>query len=388
MIGAQDFSLTPDQLMIQESAAQFLDDRSASAMVRTAMESASGFDASLWTAMSKDLGWTGTHIPEAYGGLDLSFVELTLLLEQMGRRLACSPFFATVVMGATTLMMAADHETKARLLPQIASGELTATVGFGARGVDWDPAGVTAVAETVEGGYRLSGGFRHVPDGSTAALLLLVARLNGEIALFSVDANADGVTAREHANLDRTRRIAHVTLDGVIVDSTSLICRGTSLNDALARVRAMAGIALASEQLGAAQQCLDMTLAYAAERVQFGRPINSFQAVKHRCAEMMVKIEATRSAIYGAARFVTTTPDTASLLLEAACAKTFASEALFFCAQEAIQLHGGVGFTWEYDPHLYFKRAQASSQWFGSPAALREEVAVSLLDAARPVSCQ
>ena len=375
-----DFSLTSDQEMIRESAAQFLSERSSSNAVRAAMETVEGFDPSLWTAVGTELGWTATHTPEEYGGLGLSFIELTLLLEQMGRRLLCSPFFATVALGATALMEAASEDGKNRYLPDIASGELTATVGFGSRGVDWDPRAVSAVAKPIDQGYTLTGTFRHVPDGATATLLLLVAKLDGKSALFAVPSNTHGLEIREHENLDRTRRIAELRLEGVVVDRASILSEGSDLDDAMSRVRALAGIALAAEQLGGAQQCLDMTLAYAAERVQFGRTINSFQAVKHRCAEMMVKIEATRSAVFGAARAAVASPSTEELLLEAACAKTFASETFYFCAQEAIQLHGGVGFTWEYDPHLYFKRAQASSQWFGSPGALREEVAASLLD--------
>jgi alkylation response protein AidB-like acyl-CoA dehydrogenase len=151
--------------------------------------------------------------------------------------------------------------------------------------------------------------------------------------------------------------------------------------DALRRTEALAAIALAAEQLGGAQQCLDLTLAYTTERVQFGRSIASFQAVKHRCAEMMVRIEATRSAVHGAARAVGAAQPiaTGDLALEAACAKTFASETFFWCAQEAIQLHGGVGFTWDYDPQLYFKRAQASTHWLGDPDTLRERAAAALL---------
>jgi alkylation response protein AidB-like acyl-CoA dehydrogenase len=376
-----DFSLTQDQEMIRESAEQFLAERSTSEAVRKVMETAEGFDASLWACLGSELGWTATHIPEAYGGLGLSFVELTLVLEQMGRRLLCSPFFATVVLGATTLMEAGGEEARQRYLPDIAAGALTTTVGFGARGVDWDVDAVTAVAERVADGYVLSGTFGYVPDGATANLLLLVAKLEGACALFAVPPTAQGVVIREHASLDRTRRVTYVQLENVRIDRASLLSEGRHVADGMSRVRALAGIALAAEQVGGAQQCLDLTLAYAAERVQFGRTINSFQAVKHRCAEMMVKIEATRSAVFGAARVALTQPSTSELLLEAACAKTFASDTFFFCSQEAIQLHGGVGFTWEYDPHLYFKRAQASSHWLGSPEALREEIAASLLDA-------
>ena len=182
--------------------------------------------------------------------------------------------------------------------------------------------------------------------------------------------------------IDATRRLAEVRLAGVRLAPDALIAEGARVTEGLTRTAALAAIALAAEQLGGAQQCLDMTLAYISERVQFGRQIASFQAVKHRCALMMVQIEAARSAVYGAACVAASAPPTDALVMESACAKTLASEAFFFCAQEAIQLHGGVGFTWEYDPHLYFKRAQSSGAWLGAPDALRERVAAAMLDRA------
>lgn len=376
------FALSGDQQMVRDAAESFLTERSTSAAVRQAMESVTGFDPTLWRAIGRDLGWTATHIPEAYGGLGLSWVELTLILEQMGRRLLCSPFFGTVVVAATTLIEAAGDEAKDRYLPQIASGDCPAAVAFGERGVQWSPSGVTAKATRTDHGYRLDGKFLHVLDGNSASLFFVVARIDDEIALFAIPRESEGVSIMEHETIDRTRRVAQLVFSHVPLNHASMLARGSALDVALERVEALSAIGLAAEQLGGAQQCLDLTLSYAAQRVQFGRSINSFQAVKHRCAEMMVKIEATRSALYGAARSATPATTTRDLVLEAATLKAFASDAFYFCAAEAIQLHGGVGFTWEYDPHLYFKRAQAGTHWFGSPDQWRAKVAAQLLAAA------
>jgi alkylation response protein AidB-like acyl-CoA dehydrogenase len=379
-----DFALTPDQEKIRDTAESFLRDASDSAAVRRAMDTEAGYDPRVWSRISQELGWCATHIPEAYDGLELGWVELTLLLEQMGRRLLCAPFFATVCMAATALMEAADDAAQKRYLPEIASGRLTATIALAESGIDWRPAAVRAIARRAGDGYSIDGSFRHVPDGAQAALILVPARLEGSnaLGLFAIPGDTAGASRIPLKTIDATRRLAEVKLDKVRVAGSALIGEGSRVSEGLARTCALAAIALAAEQLGGAQQCLDMTLAYTAERVQFGRPIASFQAVKHRCAQMMVSIEATRSAVYGAACVAAAGAASDALAMESACAKTLASETFFFCAQEAIQLHGGVGFTWEYDPHLYFKRAHASGSWLGAPDVLRERVAAALLDRA------
>ena len=380
MSAGMDFSLNDDQKMIAEAAESFMAEACPSSSVREAMESPTGYDAALWKQIAEDMGWCATHIPESQGGLGLSWVELTLIFEQMGRRLLPSPFFATVGLAATTLLEAVDEATRAPYLEKIAVGQLRATVALAGKGLSWCAESPGATAQACAEGYRLQGRFRHVPDGASAELLLLPARLeNGELALFAVAADLQGIERKEHVGVDLTRRVAEVVLTDVTVGKACKLAAGPQLDDRLQRVQALATLVLAAEQLGGAQQCLDLTLAYAAERVQFGRPINAFQAVKHRCAEMMVKIEATRSAVGGCARVAATVPGTAELLREAACVKSFASETFYFCAQEAIQLHGGVGFTWEYDPQLYFKRAQASAHWFGDVDASREAIASWLI---------
>jgi alkylation response protein AidB-like acyl-CoA dehydrogenase len=377
-----DFALTPDQEMIRGTAEAFLADASPSVAVRQAIQTAAGYDESVWNQVSKELGWCATAIPEEFGGLGLTIIEQVILMEQMGRRLFCSPYFATACLAATALLQVGTTAAKERFLPPIASGTITATLAFGERGLNWCNSAVTAVATPLTDGYSLSGYFQHVPDGTSAQLLLVPGRILGrdEILLFAVPADVEGVDRHHCVTIDATRRLAEIRLNAVKIREDAIASTRIGIDDGLARTSALAAIALAAEQLGGAQQCLDMTLAYIAERHQFGRPISSFQAIKHRCAEAMVGIEAARSAVLGAACAVTASPTTRTLLLESACAKALASDCFFDCAAEAIQLHGGVGFTWEYDPHLYFKRAQASSHWLGDSATLRERVATLLLD--------
>lgn len=380
MSGYVDFTLSPDQIMIQDVAATFLEEQSSSTAVRDAMGSERGFDPALWARIGTELGWCSLPIPEAYGGLELSWLEVTLLLEQMGRRLVCSPYFATVCLAATALRESGNAIACETWLPRIAAGNLTATLAFGAIGIGWQPQCVTGTSRRTDTGFVLNGSFRHVPDGAQAALHLVTVMLDDAPAIFAVSADTAGVLKTEHRGMDLTRRMAEISLDEVLVPTNALIAVGAAAVNALQRTEALAAIALAAEQLGGAQQCLDLTLSYVSERVQFGRSIASFQAVKHRCAEMMVRIESTRSAVNGAARVASGKDvSTIDLLLEAACAKSFASDTYFYCAQEAIQLHGGVGFTWEYDPQLYFKRAQASTHWLGNPDDLRERAAAALL---------
>ncbi|MBV2234647.1 MAG: acyl-CoA/acyl-ACP dehydrogenase [Sterolibacterium sp.] len=377
-----DFSFSADQEMIRDTAADFLAEAAASAAVRTAMETPTGFDAAVWTQIAQELGWCATPIPETHDGLGLGSVELVLLLEQMGRRLLPSPYFATVALAAQVLLEVADETTRQRYLPKIAAGELTATVALAADGMDWQPASVTASVSIAGNHQALTGGYGLVVDGATADLLIVpAADENGLLTLFALPADLPGITRTPLQNFDLTRRLARLQLDNVVLPAGAQIASAAQVAAFMPRAISRARLALAAEQLGGAQQCLDLTLAYTAERVQFGRTIASFQAIKHRCAQMMVAIEATRSAIYGAAAVAENPALATDFLLEAAAAKALASDTYCHCAAEAIQLHGGVGFTWEYDPQLYFKRAQASAHWLGSSDALRESIASVLLDA-------
>lgn len=378
-----DFALSSDQQMIRESAQEFLAEASGSEAVREAMATERGFLPSFWQQLGQELGWCGIHIPEEHGGVGLSGVELVLLLEQMGYHLACAPFFSSVVLAGNALLHAASAAARAAMLPALAAGEQQLTLAWAGLDGQNDEA-PTVVARRDGDRFRLQGHVPYVLDGASAELLLIPAQLDGKpdvLDLFAVPAGSKGLQREPLESLDQTRRFADIRLNDVQLDAEASIGEPGAVARGLRRSRELARIALAAEQLGGAQRCLDMTVAYTQERVQFGRPIASFQAVKHRCAEMMVQIEATRSAVLGAAATAAAAQvDEQTLAMEAAVAKSLASETYFFCAQEAIQLHGGVGFTWEYDPHLYFKRAQASAAWLGRSDALFAGLASRLLD--------
>lgn len=370
-----DLSLSDEQQQIADSAAIFLQEASAMPAVRATSESASGLDSALWRGMA-ELGWCGVHLPEEAGGLGLGLVELVLLQEQLGRRLACVPFFDSVVLAATALRELSHSALAQQWLESLASGEKKAVLALTA-----EPVGPVARARRSDSGWTLEGTWPQVGSGAMADVLLLPAQSEaGDNLLLLVPANAAGVQVQSLTTLDATRRMAAVQCTAVALPADHCIGQGSLLDAALARTLQWGAIALAAEQVGAAQQCLDLTLVYASQRVQFDRPIAGFQAVKHRCAQMLVALEGARSAVYGAACMADTVPDAATLLLYAAQARVAATEAAQFCAREALHLHGGVGFTWEFDPHLYLRRAQASSQRLGAPPWWLEQVAAQLLD--------
>lgn len=380
-----EFAFSDEQEMIRESAESFLADVSDSAAVRAAMATELGHDPELWQRLCSEMVWPAIHIPEQYGGLGLGFVELAILLEQMGRRLFCSPFFASACLATPALLLGGSEEQKALWLPQLADGSLTATLAFAStsgNGLDAVQASFRAEGE----GFVIDGTLRQVVDGHSASLLIVAARGRDGIGLFVLPADTLGISRRLIPTMDQTRKLAEVRFDQVFVAADARLGAPGQGSELLEKVLQLACVALAAEQTGGAQQSLDLTLAYTAERQQFGRPIASFQAIKHRAADMMLEVECARSAAWYAAcvaeEVIAGNGDenvAAELPLAAALAKSRCSEAFFQCAAESIQLHGGVGFTWEYDPHLYFKRARASEALFGAPSWHRERIAAALL---------
>jgi alkylation response protein AidB-like acyl-CoA dehydrogenase len=364
------FVLTEDQAMIRDAAQGFLADASGSAAVRVAMAGDTGYDQDLWQRIGGELGWCGTAIPEAYGGLGLGAVELALIFEQAGRHLLCSPYFSTVGLAATLLQNLCGDAARARFLPEIAEGKLKFGVPLGEN--EWASNSLRARANGK--GWILDGNIPRVVDGASADWLLVFA--GTEPGVFAVQRRSPGVKVESLQTWDQTRRFVSVEFSGAVAERLD---EGACTAEALQHATALARLYIAAEQLGGAQQCLDLTVDYSGQRQQFGRTISSFQAVKHRCAEMMVRVEALRSAVYGAAAFAAGAPPAADLELECAMARALAADTYFFCAQEAIQLHGGVGFTWEYDPQLHFKRAQAGSHWLGGASSLRERIAQAVL---------
>ncbi|MBS0469408.1 MAG: acyl-CoA/acyl-ACP dehydrogenase [Proteobacteria bacterium] len=364
--------------MIVDSAAEFLAERSSSEQVRKVSAVPGGWDTALWQGLA-ELGWCGIHSPDAQGGLGLGVVELALLQEQLGRRLACVPYFDSVALAASALRQLTGHGAADAALQALCSGEQRFALALP------NPTTPQAIAATVQlqadGGWLLQGRWDQVGSAALAQQLLLPAQLSdGSWALFLVSADAPGLSISAKPAVDATRLHGRVAAQQVKLAATQCLTLGDSAASVLAQTRCIATIALAAEQVGVAQQALDLTLAYTLERQQFEKPIASFQGVKHRCAQMLVAVETARSAVYGAACLSDTAPGAASLVRAAAHAISEATEAALYCTREAIQLHGGVGFTWEYDPHLFLRRAQASSQRLGPLSWWREQVAQQLLD--------
>jgi alkylation response protein AidB-like acyl-CoA dehydrogenase len=384
-----DFAFTEEQHMIRDTAAAFLEKVSTSVAVRKAMATESGYEEHVWQAICNDMVWPALHIPEQYGGMGLGYVELAATLEQMGRSMLCSPFFSTVCLGANALMLAANEKQKAHYLPLIAQGSLTATLAYTGLNRRWDAAAVECTAQRVEDGYVLDGTYRYVPDGHSAGLIVVAARRPGSVgtrgvSLFVLDANSAGLAREYLPTMDQTRKQAQLVLRNVRVDCNALLGKEGEAWPKLAQVIQLAQIALAAEQMGGAQQILDMTVAYSKERVQFDRSIASFQAVKHKAADMMLRSEVARSAVYYAAcvadEALQQSPLAGELAEAASVAKAWCSDAYLKNAGEGLQLHGGVGFTWEYDVHLHLKRARSMAGFLGSASWHREQVAALLLD--------
>jgi alkylation response protein AidB-like acyl-CoA dehydrogenase len=373
-----DFRFDDQQEELRASARAFLAEQSGSEAVRKAMATELGFDTALWQQIAGELGWTAVHIPEAYGGLGLGQVELAALLEIMGGALLCAPFFSSICLGANALLVAASDAQKQELLPGIADGTTRASLAFSGELGHNDPSAIETVARREGDEIVLDGSHAFVLDGHSADLLIVAARSRGTtghegVSLVVVPADARGLRRERRPTLDQTRRLARIRLDGVRVPATSLLGEEGAAAPALAHTLQLAAVAQAAEQVGGAQRCLDLSVAYAKERVQFGRPIGSFQAIKHKCADMMVAVESARSAAYYAA--CVAAEESPELAVSASLAKAWCSDAYFDCAAQAIQIHGGVGFTWEYDVHLHFKRAKSTETFLGDPAWHREQVA-------------
>lgn len=388
-----DFALTEEQEMIRESAEGFLADVSSSEAIRSAMASESGFDSALWERVCSEMYWQAIHIPEAYGGMGLGYVELAVLLEQMGKTLFCSPFISTVCLGVNALLVAGTEPQKQNYLSKIAEGSLTATLAYTGVSGRWDANAVEAVyKEASDGSVTINGVLRYVPDGHTADLLVVAARKAGSsgdqgIALFLLAAESSGVERRWLPTMDQTRKQAEINLTNVVVEADAVMLDAGDAWSKLATIIQLAQVSIAAEQMGGAQQSLDMAVEYTQEREQFGRTIASYQAIKHKAADMMLKAEVSRSAVYYAACVAQEALDeqgdkalAADLPQAASMAKAYCSDTFFYNAGNAIQLFGGVGFTWEYDCHLYFKRAKSTETFLGNGSYHRELIAQQLLD--------
>ncbi len=365
-----DFALDEDQVALQRVVREFLADRSPESAVRAQMADAAGYDRNLWDLMAGQLGLCGIAIPEEYGGAGFTFLELGLVLEELGRSLAVSPFFASCVMAAQLLLAVDDESARKDYLPGIAAGSLIGSVALAEDSGSWRPQDVTTRAEDLDGAWRLTGHKSYVLDGTVAGLLLVIARTDAGPAVFAVDATAAGLARERLPTLDQTRKQARVTFDGT---PARLLGTVAGAEAAIATMLDRSAIALAADALGGTGKVLEMSVEYAKIREQFGRPIGSFQAIKHKCASMLVDLESSRSAVYYALWAVSAgEPDERMV---APLAKAFCVDTYLHAAGENIQIHGGIGFTWEHPAHLYLKRAKSSQVLLGDSDFHRQQLA-------------
>ncbi|HZS16168.1 MAG TPA: acyl-CoA dehydrogenase family protein [Candidatus Dormibacteraeota bacterium] len=374
-----DFGFSEEQELLRSQARDFLDRQVPTSAVRALMASDSAHDPSLYARMV-DLGWTAIPFPEQYGGLGLGMVDMTVVLEELGRHVAPSPLISSVALAGMTLLHGGSDAQRQQLLPGLASGESIGTVALVEQSGRWDAHGVQMPARPSGDSWVLSGEKLYVADAHIADWMLVAARTgpgDGDgVTLFVVDTAAPGVTVRQLKTMDQTRRVASVSFADVTVSADRVVGgegRGWSV---LRRGIDRALVAISAELCGVAQRAMEMSVEYAKTRQQFGRPIGSYQAVSHKCADMLVAVESAKSLTYHAAWAVDN--DVPEAPMAAAMAKAYASDAARKVTGDAIQVHGGIGFTWEHDMHLYFKRAKWGETTLGDAVYHRERVAQAL----------
>jgi alkylation response protein AidB-like acyl-CoA dehydrogenase len=362
-----------DADLLRAAVRDALKQLSGSADVRRAMATARGYEDKTWQRLATELGLPGLTIAEEYGGAGLTEAELGIAIEEAGASLLCAPLFATAGLALPLLKALGDEQATARYAPRIAAGELTATVALAEDSGRWNPATVAATARPADdgAGWLLNGVKNYVVDGATAGLVLVVARDEaGELGVFAVeqadiDNGAAGLETEQLVTLDQTRKQARLALSNVQARRV-----GTDATVAIDKATAVSRALLAAEQAGGAQHCLDATVEYAKARIQFGRAIGSFQAIKQRLAEMLILTESAKSAAYAAIEAAASNADDVEHV--AAVAALTAGEAYTYITAQTVQLHGGIGFTWEHDAHLYFKRARASAILLGTASELTD----------------
>lgn len=366
------FSFSNEQEEFRLVLRRFLAGKSPTTEVRRLMETEQGWDREAWRKMNQEMGLTAVPIPEAYDGQGFGPVETGIVLEEMGRALVCAPYLASVL-AATAIMNGATEEKKRALLPAIASGDKVATFAFTEENGRWDASGIAMTATPAGGGkFRLEGTKSFVLDGHTADLIVVAARKPGSsgddgLSFFTVAGDAAGLERRALKTLDPTRKLARLTFKSV---EAELIGEEGKATPAFARTMVLGAIYLANEMVGGAERLREDALAYAKMRMQFGRPIASFQSMKHKQADMLVDVELAKSAAYYAA--AAAAEEDAELPALASLAKAAASDAYMQTAIHAIQIHGGIGFTFDNDTHLWFKRAKSSEVLLGDASYHRE----------------
>jgi len=373
-----DIGFTEEQELLRETARKFLDAECDSRFVRERMAEPAAVTDAFWRQLAEQ-GWLGIVYAEADGGSGLGLVDLVVLMEEMGRRVMPGPFLSTVLLGGAAIAEAGFAAQRRKWLPPIAAGEKKAALAVYTPALRWDAAGITMPSHETAGGFTLSGSKLFVGDAHLADILVVAARtrdgstMEDGVSLFLVPRDASGVTVALLPTIDETRKLCEVRLDNVVLPPSAMLGEKHQGWAPLSRVVTRATVALCAEMCGGAQQVLDMTVDYAKLRVAFGKPIGSYQGVKHQAADMLVALENAKSLTYYAAWAVDQGEDEAPLAV--AMAKAAASDMARKIAGTGIQLHGGIGMTWEHDLQLYFKRAKASEVAFGDATWHRERVA-------------
>ncbi|HEU4369870.1 MAG TPA: acyl-CoA dehydrogenase family protein [Methylomirabilota bacterium] len=363
-----DFAFTPDQTLLKNSARAFLDEHCKPATVRLLWDDPRGESAAMWKEMAQ-LGWTGLSLPEEHGGSGLGLVEGALLQEELGRAAYPGPYWPTMLAAGVIAESGSDVQKK-RWLGPIAAGDARAALALLDTDLDWNPESVATRAEKTGAGWHLTGLKRYVAWSHVASVLLVPARVPEGVSLFLVDPAAPGLRVEPVQSMDPGTRLAHLTLERVPVRSEDVLGAPGSATPVLHRLLGRGALGAAAEMLGAARRCLDMAVGYAKVREQFGQPIGSFQAIRHKCADMLLETENSHAAVYYAAWALDAGAEDAATA--ASIAKSYVGDAARKVCGEALQVHGGIGFTWEYDLHMYFKRAKALEAQYGDAEYHRE----------------
>lgn len=366
------FSFTEEQEEFRVFLRRFLETKSPTTEVRRLMDTDEGYDEAVWKQLSSELGLPAVHVPEEYGGQGFTVAELAIVVEEMGRTLLCAPYFSSAVLGTTTILEAATEEQKRTLLPPLAAGETRATLAFTEENGLWDSSGIEATATISGDGFTIDGTKSFVLDGHTADMIVVLARkpsTSGDdgLSFFTVAGDAKGLTRTLLKTTDPTRKQTRLKFESVRAE---LLGTEGAAADPLTKVLDIAAICLANEMVGGAEKLRESALEYSLMRVQFGRQIGSFQTMKHKSADMLLEVELAKSAAYYAAAAAAEGDDETPAL--ACLAKAGASQAYMQTAINTVQIHGGIGFTWDNDTHLWFKRAKSSEVFLGDPAYHRE----------------
>ncbi|HXM41468.1 MAG TPA: acyl-CoA dehydrogenase family protein [Bryobacteraceae bacterium] len=369
------FGLTETQQVLKNSARKFFSAECPIAEVRRLMETDTAYDAALWQKMA-DQGWTGMIFDEEYGGLGLGLVEMAVALEEMGRALLPGPYLSTVLLAGGAIAAAGNRAQKRKYLSRIATGEAHATLALLEGSASWDPEAVQLIAHPTLAGFALNGRKMFVPDAGIADYFVCAA----DVGLFLAPRGARGLTVSPLPAIDETRKLYQVAFENVPVAEEDILAIGDPARAALERALAVATVALAAEMVGGMQRVMEIAVEYCKARKQFGKPIGQFQAVQHLCADMLLLTESSRSAAYYAAWALQERAPEADAAVS--IAKAYAGDAYREVGNRGIQVQGGMGFTWENNVHLYYKRAKASEVMFGDATYHRERIACLTIDKA------